>query len=949
MKQNFRGRLSLSRYCLLVCAVLLTLTVKADGLDDIRTTLTKSSVSRVQEKVFLHTDNSCYFVGDTLWYKAYVVRADNLYPTNLSRILYVELLTPDGLLVERQNIAISKNGYTCGQFVLQDSLYSGYYELRAYTRWMLNFNVRHHRYSRHDTWAFYNRQMAADYFRIWDGLYSRVLPVYSKPEKTGDYDERRMYQRPKTRMTKPKKEKLMVTFYPEGGHLIKGVENRVAFDIVNQLGEAQQIQGTLDTKGNGSITVTPDYMGRGSFLITPGDKRAEATFSWNGKDYSFDLPKAEKEGVAILLEDSLLKITTRQLQTKELGLSVLCRGALKHFQRLQVREGDTQNVILPIDSLPTGVNELTIFDEKGQIYADRLFFVNHHDQDANLITAPIEKTKTYRPYEKIELPVQCANVTEPTSFSLSIRDRNTDEPTYDNGDVMTDLLLSSDLRGFIAYPAHYFEADDADHRRHLDQLMMVQGWRKYNWKVLSDSALRFRYAPELSMTVEGAVYKTLDINEVEPEEITSWQEGVGYRGRATGVEQEIIDPFAEETGSEEDILVSTETELTSSSSNLELGDIEYGSIGSANDHVGVNHGNLRHDVLVEAEIIIDNQVAGSVQKTEEGRFLFRVPSFYGDAYLNMKAYKEKDSIKKNMVSRKDKEVFSEDAFPDYYVKRDVFFPVYTHEYSFYEKHQPDIDEELMIDTLSDLSMENDVHELGAVTVKGRRRGRRAIDWKKPAFVLDAYELYNDITDRGLSYGKLDMRQFPVQVARFLFGNMNRYRTFHVDGRLEGHTYYRNYSPVDAHASELEQISVFRANRTPQYIYKQLKLKRLQDIRVFTDFEPRQEDSTMVEELYSADVTVELVPLPNEAQQYSYRDRHIIFHGFNYAEEFYQPDYSTQQPAEPTDYRRTLYWNPNAVTDENGHFVATFYNNSKETRIKMTAAGVTHDGRLLHSK
>ena len=167
-------------------------------------------MAQVQEKVYIHTDNQCYFVGDTLWYKAYVVRADNLQPTDMSRLLYVELLSPDGLLVERQQIIVSPKGYTCGQFELKDSLYSGYYELRAYTRWMLNFNVRHHRYRRDETWAFYNKQMAADYYRIWDGLYSRVLPIYSKPEAPGDYDARRMYQRPKTRLLRQKKDDLKV-------------------------------------------------------------------------------------------------------------------------------------------------------------------------------------------------------------------------------------------------------------------------------------------------------------------------------------------------------------------------------------------------------------------------------------------------------------------------------------------------------------------------------------------------------------------------------------------------------------------------------------------------------------------------------------------------------------------------------------------------------------------
>ena len=115
--------------------------VQAGSLDDIRQALEASSMSQVQEKVYVYTDNQCYFIGDTLWYKAYVVRADNLEPTDMSRILYVELLSPDGMLVERQQVIVAPEGYSCGQFALKDSLYSGYYELRAYTRWMLNFGV----------------------------------------------------------------------------------------------------------------------------------------------------------------------------------------------------------------------------------------------------------------------------------------------------------------------------------------------------------------------------------------------------------------------------------------------------------------------------------------------------------------------------------------------------------------------------------------------------------------------------------------------------------------------------------------------------------------------------------------------------------------------------------------------------------------------------------------
>ena len=905
----------------------LSLTISAGDLNDIRRALELSGQTQVQEKVYVHTDNECYFVGDTLWYKAYVVRADQLVPTDMSRILYVELLTPDGLLVERQNIIVSATGFSCGQFVLPDSLYSGYYELRAYTRWMLNFNMGHQRYSKDDTWYFYNKEMAADFFRTWDGLYSRVLPVYSKSDQPGDYDVRRMYQRPKQDIPQPKKDKLFVSFYPEGGHLIAGVENRVAFEAVDQYGEAINISGTINGNNGQSLKIQTEHMGRGIFSMTPSDKRLEARFTFRGKNYTISLPHAEQQGVAIRLDDTQLRILSKNLpQDKDYAVSILCRGALKYFSRLSP---NASHFSLPLDSLPTGVNELTLFDSDGRIWASRQFFVNHHDYDTALII-PEENllpAKTYQPYEKVELPVICQGVTTPTTFSLSIRDTNTDEPTYNNGNLMTDMLLSSDLRGFIAKPSYYFEADDETHRRHLDLLLMVQGWRKYKWKELADTTHTLRYQPETTLTVEGMVCKVLDVAEVQPDEVLAWQDGQ----------------------------VAGDTTIDYDEEGNQTSTTEYFDIERANDNIGINNKGVRKEVVVEAEITVGTpsggtQSAGTTQRTKDGRFFFQIPPFYGLGYLNMKAYSPSDSIKKNMASRKDKKVYDEKAYPDYFVKRDVFFPMTTQPYNYYQNHMPDVDTDMLIDTLSTFSMENDVHQLANINVKGHRRGRRGIDWKKPAYVLDAYDMYNELTDRGLSFGYFDMRQFPLQVCRYLYGNMGLHKKFNIDGRLENFTYWRNYSPLNRGAEEAEQAGLFRPNRTAQSIYPHLLLSRLQDIRVFSDYEPRNPDSTMVDRELSAAATVEMVPIPYDGRQVVFRDRHIVFHGFNEPEDFYQPDYSQRQPEDrPADYRRTLYWNPNAVTDEQGRFVATFYNNGKETRVRMSAAGVTTDGRLLHSR
>lgn len=919
-------------------------TLEERSLDEIKATLEASASTQGQEKVYVHLDNNCYFLGDTIWYKAYVVRADDLNYTDMSRILYVELLNADGLLVERQNLIISSKGFGAGNFCLDDSLYTGYYEIRAYTRWMLNFNVSEHRFSRQDRLSFYSTQMAKDYYRLWDGLYSRVFPVYAAPEEPGDFTYKRIYTRPKQRITKQKKQSLEAEFFPEGGNLIKGVPCSVAFELTDQLGQAVKLSGVVKAGDQEVASISTTYMGRGQFTVTPTDKRLEAYFTYGDKEYSFKLPKAEDEGVALIMEGTnIVNLSSVNLPTdRKYGLSVLCRGVLQHFQELTFDASGKARIELP--SLPTGVNDITVFDTYGQVLADRLVFVNNHDYGDNVVNIESGKKVNYAPYEHISLGLKCEGVSQPTLMSISVRDTRTDDPSYDTGDMMTDLLLGSELKGFVANAAYYFESDDDAHKEALDLLMKVQGWRKYKWKELSDTLYNYRrYTPEQTLTVEGGVYKVPSINPVDPAEMVYWKEGQGLTGRSSEDDDEEEEEETESDTYEVDPFDASDITNTDGDTDTSISNIEFGDISDVNIHLEGNHGGLRKEVLLEAEISVGKESAGLVQKTDNGgHFLFQIPPFYGYGYLKMKAYNEKDSVKMNMASRSDKHALDETAFPDYYVKRDLFYPMFTTKYNYYQDHAPDyvppaIDE----DELSELSMENEDHLLQNIDVKGRRKGRRAIDYSKPAYAVDAYSIYNEITDRGLSYGVYDMRTFPVQVCKYLFGNMGRHVSFNVNGRYDSYTYYRNYAPNS------NDPSLTLDNKNVQAFYNNLLLKRLKEVRVFTDYEPRNEDSTMEHSKELADVVVEFKSFEDNASQPTFRDRHILIQGIFSPMEFYNPDYSNKElPEVPTDYRRTLYWNPNAVTDEEGRFNASFYNNSKETRIKISAAGITGDGKII---
>ena len=890
----------------LMLSMLSLTTAKADALDSLQTLL--QTKVQVQEKVYVQTDNNCYFVGDTLWYKAFVLRADDNKPTNMSKLLYVELLSPDGVVVERQRIVVSNKGVTCGQFALQDSLYSGYYEIRAYTRWMLNFNVTHRDYTLDDKHLFYNNNMAHDFFREWNGLYSRVLPIFSKPKQKGNYEGKYMYGRPKQEVEFVEKPKLKVRFYPEGGTLLEGVQNRVAFDICDNDGQALQISGSLDD----GTKLQPAYMGRGTFLVTPNGQKA--TFKWNDKEWTFKLPKSQAEGVVLVLDKGKAKWASRGVSVA--AYAVMCRGKLYLFERTS-----STSASLTMDKLPSGVNELMLLDADAKVLASRLFFVNHDDKVKN-VSVKTDKME-YKPFEPISLEVKGA---EPkTPFAISVRDARTDDTSFDDGNMMTEMLLCSDLKGFVASPAYYFESNDEAHTTALDNLLMVQGWRRYKRVPI------LRYRPEVTLTYEGSVNKMLGVDMLTLDDVAGLDNKVSVAADAI--------KKAEDAVSEGAVNMTGESvEASQEESETSLDDVD-SEIEVEGGYLGVNHGTLKKEVLVEAEITKDGMTAGGVQKTlNNGRFVFELPPFYGKAVLFVKAYNEKDSVKKSMEKGVDKHRFDEESYPDFYVKQDLFFPVFAHSYSWYQTHQPEWRNLLLDDaTLKELSkMEND-HTLSTVKVDAKRRSRRDVDFSKPAYVIDAYDLYNEATDRGLSWGVPNMGTFPKIACFTVYGNMNRSRDYNIRAFFDdGYVFYQNFRGL------LDNVK----NRSNALVFKNLHLKRLDKFRFYTDYEPRNPEDRHTEALNTEDINMMYQLLPDDGTRYTYRDRRYLFDGFAEPEQFYTPDYSKAKPANKKDYRRTLYWNPNAMPDDEGNFNVTLYNNSRDTRVKTSVAGVTSDGKFL---
>lgn len=421
-----------------------------------------------REKVALHFDNTAYFEGDTIWYKAYVVRASTLAPAALSRVLYVELLNAEGQIVERSILRVDSLGQANGEFALNNRRRTGFYEVRAYTREMTNWGPA--------------------------ACFSRVLPVFAKSEEEnkGEYSQlqiRRLEQKTDLyfNVERPfvfgRSSARRVDFFPEGGHRVKGVGQRVAYLMAD--GNGQPTTDTLRVFTSDGQLVTSsaaEHLGMGSVWLPEDFKDGYAEV--NGR--RFPLPEAQDDGAALTLTRGEGEVTVvvqkADAVEKEVGLAVFCRERLHYFLHFPLDDVASE-VSIPDTCLGYGVNRIEIFTAEGRSLASRLYY-NAHDSrnflsQRNLQLQVAQSQRQYAPFSPIALEFHLADQSQrPVEARLSVAVRDDEGVIVGNNAASLDAewLLASEVKGYIHRPDYYFLKDDARTHRALDLLLMVQGW-----------------------------------------------------------------------------------------------------------------------------------------------------------------------------------------------------------------------------------------------------------------------------------------------------------------------------------------------------------------------------------------------------------------------------------------------------------------------------------------
>jgi len=455
----------------------------------IKDALNKFTIVYTQQKVYLHTDKSSYNSGDKIWIKAYLINVMNHQPDTLSTNLYVELIGPTLSRVEIKRFQMFR-GFGIGDFTLSDTLAEGLYQLRAYTNWMTNFGEE----------FFFTKN-----FPLTNPSYSRRISP-----KQARVNQKELENRDKVSGD------IDIQFMPEGGELVEGLESTVAFKAINPLGKGVDVSGHIvDEKGNRVTQFSSSFKGIGRFMLTPDAGRHYfAEVNDGGQDVRKVLPTALKAGLVMHAEINPQNVTVTLRSNKphsndrtanEVILVGQTGGRIYYHSILTLEKGMVQAVINK-SLFPSGVIHLTAFSGRGLPLAERLMYNTRNDRMKISLsasdTATDQGTKTL-----VSLSVR-DQLNMPLLANLSLamtREKGTQLPV-NRDNILSYLLLSSELTGFIEDPYAYFMEKSPSMQLALDNLMLTHGWRRFDWaKILQGEYPEISHHEERGIAVYGKI------------------------------------------------------------------------------------------------------------------------------------------------------------------------------------------------------------------------------------------------------------------------------------------------------------------------------------------------------------------------------------------------------------------------------------------------------------
>jgi hypothetical protein len=420
-----------------------------------------------QEKLYLQFDKKAYNPGERIWFKAYLFSGFD--PSPYSKNFYAEIFDANGNLLMRHTGPIVESTAS-GSFDLPANFTGTRIHIRAYTTWMLNFDTSF--------------------------VYAKDLRIIGSSQDSVSHKE-----------TPP----ASIHFFPEGGELIAGVDNNIAFKAEDTYGQPRKVTGTLyDQTGKEVLNFNSTHNGMGKFILAP-DKQDVFYAMWkdeNGNEHRTELPPVRSAGIVLRILNTAQKLifSVSRPAESQANQQVI---AIAHMNQqviykaiVNLKDVTTNGGNIPTGQLPSGILQLTIFDLNQMPLAERVCFINNHNYgtDASLNFS----AKSLKKRGRNVLDIQIADTTQ-FNLSLAITDAEVDgnKPWDDN--IISSLLLTGDLHGYVKNPYYYFQNNSDSLVQQLDLVMLTHGWRRFKWDDLAKKkipVIKFPIENYLSLNAE---------------------------------------------------------------------------------------------------------------------------------------------------------------------------------------------------------------------------------------------------------------------------------------------------------------------------------------------------------------------------------------------------------------------------------------------------------------
>ena len=508
----------------------------------------------IQEKLYLATDKPYYSAGDTIYFSAFLLNSIYFDRTTDSKFLYVELINAMGDVVARAKV-LGEDGRFNNAIPLDTRITAGRYTLRAYTRWQTNFD-NNYLFTREITIGNYiDDTIQTNISYEFDGT-GRVratvsvtnntyTPVTDRPIEytlringrsamhTTVTDDKGLFHftfRPTDDDTDcirlninangrklnrviqlpSVKEDFSVKFMPEGGNLVAGIDQVVAFRAVGANGRPVEVSGSILNKAGKEvcqIASQHDGMGKFTFESIAGEQYTAKISTKEGISRTFTLPEALPSGCVIKLSTDCTKrailriLTTPDIIRSEYAVVVQSRGVVDY-----VVEDISNTMRIPLDKLRSGVAVISVVNKsQRKIAAERLFFVR--GKEAEIAIQPSVSRITPRGNVSLDFTLRNSKGESVRGdFMVAVTDADIvkTDPSSDN--ILSYLLLRSDLHGTIENPTYYFSGEDNERNENLDLVMLTHGWRRYDLtKIIAAEKAKIKYLPEKMQSITGRV------------------------------------------------------------------------------------------------------------------------------------------------------------------------------------------------------------------------------------------------------------------------------------------------------------------------------------------------------------------------------------------------------------------------------------------------------------